>query len=157
MSARIDYAKVAPGALRAMFGLEKYLHGCGLEAPLLELVRMRTSQINGCAFCLDMHSKDARAAGETEQRLHLLNAWREAPFYTERERAALAWTEALTLVAENHVPDEVYTEARQQFSEQELVNLSLAVVAINGWNRLAISFRSEAGTYQPGMVASIVK
>ncbi len=153
MSSRIEYGKVAPGAYRAMAGLEKYVHECGLEAPLLELVKMRASQINGCAFCLDMHSKDARAAGETEQRLYLLNAWREAPFYSDRERAALAWTEALTLVSENHVPDDVYEEARQYFSEQELVNLSLAVVAINGWNRLAISFRSEVGAYQPGMFA----
>ena len=150
MSERIDYAGAAPGALRAMFGLEKYVRGCGLEASLLELVKMRASQLNGCAFCLDMHSKDARAAGETEQRLYLLSAWREAPFYTPRERAALAWTEALTLVADGHVPDEVYAEAHAQFGEKELVDLSLAVVAINGWNRLAIGFRSEAGTYQPG-------
>src|SRR5215204_1409977 len=106
MSERIDYAKAAPGALRAMFMLEKYARGCGLEASMLELVKMRASQINGCAFCLDMHSKDARAAGETEQRLYLLSAWREAPFYTARERAALAWTEALTLVAETHAPDD---------------------------------------------------
>jgi AhpD family alkylhydroperoxidase len=149
MSTRIDYDKIAPGAFRAMFGLEKYLRGCGLETSLLDLIKMRASQINGCAYCLDMHSKDARAAGETEQRLYLLSAWREAPFYTERERAALAWTEALTLISENHVPDEIYNQARQHFSEQELVDLSLAVVAINGWNRLAISFRSKAGEYQP--------
>lgn len=157
MTQRIDYTKAAPGAYRAMAGLERYVHGCGLEVPLLELVKMRASQINGCAFCLDMHSKDARAAGETEQRLYLLNAWREAPFYTERERAALAWTEALTLISTNQVPDEVYEEARRQFSEQELVNLSMAVVAINSWNRLAISFRSEVGTYQPGMAAAAMK
>lgn len=111
---------------------------------------MRASQLNGCAFCLDMHSKDARAAGETEQRLYLLDAWREAPCYSERERAALAWTEALTLIAGNHVPDEVYEAARRQFSEQELVNLSMAIIAINGWNRLAIAFRSPVGQYQPG-------
>jgi AhpD family alkylhydroperoxidase len=109
---------------------------------------MRASQINGCGYCLDMHSKDARAQGETEQRLYVLPAWREAPFYTDRERAALAWTEALTLVAESHVPDEVFEEARAQFSEQELVDLSLAIVAINGWNRVAIAFRSEPGTYR---------
>ena len=157
MPSRIDYNKVAPGAYRAMFGLEKYLRECSLEAPLLELVKMRASQINGCAFCLDMHSKDARAAGETEQRIYLLNAWREAPFYTERERAALAWTEALTLVAENQVPDELYNEVRQHFSEQELVDLSLAVITINGWNRLAISFRSEVGAYQPGIAAAMKK
>jgi AhpD family alkylhydroperoxidase len=134
-----------------------YVHECGLEASLLELVRMRASQINGCAYCLDMHSKDARAAGETEQRLYLLSAWREAPCYTARERAALAWTEALTLIAEDQVPDAVYDEARQYFSEQELVNLSVAVVAINGWNRLAISFRSEVGAYRAGMVAAMMK
>jgi AhpD family alkylhydroperoxidase len=157
MTSRIDLIKVAPGVYRAMFGLERYLHDCGLETSMLDLVRMRASQINGCAFCLDMHSKDARAAGETEQRLYLLDAWREAPFYSERERAALAWTEALTLVADNHVPDEVYNEERQHFSEEELVNLSLAVIAINGWNCLAISFRSEVGGYQPGMLASMLK
>lgn len=154
MSTRIDFTKVAPGALHALFSLQKYVEGSGLEAPLLELVKMRASQINGCAYCLDMHSKDARAAGETEQRLYLLNAWREAPFYTERERAALAWTESLTLVSENHVPDEIYAEARQHFSEAELVNLSLAVVAINGWNRLAIGFRAEVGAYQPPHAAA---
>jgi AhpD family alkylhydroperoxidase len=145
MKSRIDLAKVAPGVYRAMLGLEKYLHDCGLETSLLDLVRMCASQINGCAFCLDMHSKDARAAGETEQRLYLLDAWREAPFYSERERAALAWTEALTLVADNHVPDEIYNEVRQHFSEEELVNLSLAVVAINGWNRLPAT---TSGTLQ---------
>lgn len=156
MSSRIEYTKVAPGAYRAMAGLEKYLHECGLEAPLLELVKMRASQINGCAFCLDMHSKDARAAGETEQRLYLLSAWREAPFYSARERAALAWTEALTLIAGQDVPDDVYHEARQSFSEEELVNLSLAIVTINGWNRLAIGFRSEVGAYQPGVTPRAV-
>ena len=148
MAARIDYTKAAPGAFRAMLGLERYVHNCGLEESLLGLVKMRASQINGCAYCLDMHSKDARAAGETEQRLYLLSAWREAPVYSGRERAALAWTEALTLVAESRVPDEVYNEARQYFSEEELVNLSVAVVAINAWNRLGIGFRSEAGNYQ---------
>ena len=154
MSTRIDYSKASPAAFRAMYGLERYVRGCGLEASLLELIKMRASQINGCAFCLDMHSKDARAAGETEQRLYLLNAWPEAPCYTERERAALAWTEALTLVADDQVPDEVYEEVSQHFSEKELVDLSLAVVAINGWNRLAIGFRSEVGTYQPGAASA---
>jgi AhpD family alkylhydroperoxidase len=154
MSTRIDYSKASPAAFRAMFGLERYVRGCGLEAPLLELVKMRVSQINGCAFCLDMHSKDARAAGETEQRLYLLSAWREAPCYTARERAALAWAEALTLVAEGQVPDEVYAQAREHFGEKELVDLSLAVVAINGWNRLAIGFRSEVGAYQPAAHAA---
>ncbi len=148
MSSRISYPKVAPGAYRAMLGLEEYLHGCDLEASLLELVKMRASQINGCAFCLDMHSKNARAAGEDEQRLYLLNAWREAPFYSKRERAALAWTEALTLVATRDVPDAAYDEARSQFSEKELVDLSLAIAAINGWNRLSIAFHTEVGGYK---------
>ena len=157
MSPRIDYTKVAPGALGAMFGLEKYVRSSGLEESLLDLVRMRASQINGCAYCLDMHSKDARAAGETEQRLYVLNAWRDAPFYTERERAALAWTEALTLVTEGHVPDEVFNEVQRHFNEQELAGLSLAIVSINGWNRLNIAFRTEAGGYQPGDVATMAK
>ncbi len=157
MTSRIKYPKVAPGAYQAMLGLEEYIHKCGLEASLPELIKMRASQINGCAFCLDMHSKDARAAGETEQRLYLLDAWREAPFYSQRERAALSWTEALTLVADSRIPDDVYNEARLHFSEQELVDLSLAVVAINGWNRLAIAFRSEVGAYQAGTVADMKK
>jgi AhpD family alkylhydroperoxidase len=137
------------GAARAMFGLEEYLAKCGLEPSLLHLLKFRVSQINGCAYCLDMHSKDLRAGGETEQRLYLLDAWRESPFYTERERAALAWAEAVTLITEGHVPDEVYELARAQFSEEELVNLTLAVVTINGWNRLNIAFRTTPGSYQP--------
>ena len=149
MQSRMEYLKVAPGVSQAMSQLERQVHESGLEAPLLELVKTRASQINGCAFCLDMHTKDARAHGETEQRLYALSAWRETPFYTDRERAALAWTEAVTLVAETHVPDDVYEQARAQFSEQELANLTLAIVAINGWNRLAISFRTVPGTYQP--------
>ncbi len=153
MKTRIEYPKAAPGAYRAMFALEQYVKGCGLEPSLLELVKMRASQLNGCAFCLDMHSQDARAAGETEQRLYLLDAWREAPFYSERERAALAWTEAVTRVADGHVPDEVYAQARELFSEEELVNLTMAIVAINGWNRLSVAFRSEPGHYRPGMYA----
>ncbi len=153
MSARIQYPKAAPGAYQAMLGLEKYIHHCGLEASLLELIKMRASQINGCAFCLDMHSKDARAAGESEQRLYVLDAWRETSFYSDRERAALLWTEALTLIADNHVPDDVYNKARRHFTEQELVDLTLAVVAINGWNRLAIAFRSEVGAYQARVTA----
>jgi len=120
-----------------------------LDPSLIELVKMRSSQINGCAYCIDMHSKDARAAGETEQRLYALNAWRETPFFSDRERAALAWTEAVTLVSEGHVPDDVYAEASKQFSEEELVNLTMAVVAINGWNRIAIAFRAVPGEYQP--------
>jgi len=149
MKPRLNASHLSPAGYRAMVGLEEYVRTSGLEASLLELVRMRASQINGCAYCLDMHSKDARAEGESEQRLYVLNAWREAPFYSDRERAALAWTEAVTLVSQTHVPDDVYDEARKYFSEQELVNLTLAVVAINGWNRLAISFRAEAGSYQP--------
>ncbi len=149
MQSRLSYEKAAPGALRAMLSLEKYVQESGLERPLLELVKTRASQINGCAYCIDMHTKDARAAGETEQRLYALNAWREAPFYTDRERAALAWTEAVTLVHDGHVPDEVFQQAREQFTDNELVNLTTAVVAINGWNRLAIAFRAVPGTYRP--------
>ncbi|HLI08053.1 MAG TPA: carboxymuconolactone decarboxylase family protein [Ktedonobacteraceae bacterium] len=149
MEPRIRYAKVAPGAYKAILGLEEYVNNCGLERILLDLVRLRASQINGCAYCIDMHSKDLRAEGESEQRLYLLDAWREAPFYSDRERAALAWTEAVTLVADGHVPDGVYEQARQYFSEEELVNLTLAIVAINGWNRLNVSFRTLAGNYQP--------
>lgn len=144
---RINFKKLVPAAYRAMLALESYVHQSGLEASLLELVKMRASQINGCAFCLDMHSKDARAAGETEQRLHVLPAWREAPFYSGRERAGLAWTEAVTLVSETHVPDDVYQFARKHFSDQELVNLTIAIVAINGWNRLEVGFRGVAGSY----------
>lgn len=149
MQARIEYAAVAPGAMEAMSGLERYVRHSGLEPALLELVKLRASQINGCAYCIDMHTKDARARGESEQRLYALSAWHETPFYSERERAALAWTEAVTQIADNHVPDDVYELARARFSEQELVNLTLAVIAINSWNRLAISFRTVPGTYQP--------
>jgi AhpD family alkylhydroperoxidase len=148
MNARIDFRRVSPAAMRAMLGLQEYVNS-RLDHRLLELVKMRASQINGCAHCIDMHSKDARAAGETEQRLHLLDAWREAPCYSDRERAALEWTESLTLLREGHVPDEVYARARGQFSEEQLVDLSLAVVAINGWNRLAVAFRAPVGSYQP--------
>lgn len=146
---RINFKELVPAAYRTMLALETYVHQSGLEPSLLELVKMRASQINGCAYCLDMHSKDARAAGETEQRLYVLNAWREAPFYTEREQAALEWTEAVTLVSETHVPDHIYQQARQQFSDEELVKLTMAVVAINGWNRLEMSFRGIAGSYEP--------
>jgi AhpD family alkylhydroperoxidase len=149
MEPRIDYAKASPEALRAMYGLEGFVRRSGIDHALLHLVKMRASQINGCAYCIDMHSKDARAAGETEQRLYGLDAWRETPFYTPRERAALAWTEALTNVRDGHVPDGVYEEARAEFSEEELVNLTMAVVAINGWNRIAIAFRTVPGSYQP--------
>jgi AhpD family alkylhydroperoxidase len=126
-----------------------YLSRCGLAPELVDLILLRASQINGCAYCIDMHSKDLRARGETEQRLYLLDAWREAPFYNDRERAALAWTEAVTRVTDGHVPDEVYEQVRAQFSEEEIANLTLAVVAINSWNRLNIAFRTAAGSYQP--------
>ncbi|MCO5053580.1 MAG: carboxymuconolactone decarboxylase family protein [Verrucomicrobiae bacterium] len=150
MQPRLIYGEVAPDGQKAMLGLELYARRSGLEHSLLELVKTRASQINGCGFCLDMHTKDARAAGETEQRLYTLSVWHETPFFTERERAALAWTEAVTRVAESQVPDSVYEQARKQFSEKELVDLTLAIIAINGWNRLAISFRSVPGTYQVG-------
>ena len=149
MKSRLDLTQVSPGALNAMLGLEACLAKSGIERPLMELVKMRASQINGCAYCLDMHSKDARAAGETEQRLYALDAWRETPFYSARERAALAWTEALTRIADTHTPDAEYEAARAHFSEQELVDLTLAVIAINGWNRFAIGFRAVPGSYQP--------
>jgi AhpD family alkylhydroperoxidase len=148
MQSRIDYAKLAPAAYQAMLGLEKYVRQAGIEASLLELVRMRASQMNQCAFCLDMHSKDARAAGETEQRLYALNAWRETPFFSDRERAALAWTEAVTALGESHVPEDVYERARQVFADVELVNLTMAIVAINGWNRIAVAFRLVPGSYK---------
>jgi AhpD family alkylhydroperoxidase len=148
MQPRIEYAKAAPGAVKAMLDLEKYVRQSGIETPLLELVRLRASQINGCAYCLDMHTKDARAEGETEQRLYTLSAWRETPFFSERERAALEWTEAVTEIGKDHVPDEVFERVRQHFSESELTNLTLAVIAINAWNRLAIAFRAVPGTYQ---------
>ncbi|HEU0173246.1 MAG TPA: carboxymuconolactone decarboxylase family protein [Blastocatellia bacterium] len=147
MESRIDFAKVNPGAAKAMYGLEAFVKSCGLEPSLIELVKIRASQINGCAFCIDMHTKEARARGESEQRLYLLDAWRESPFYTERERAALAWTEAVTLVADDHAPDEVYEHVRRQFTDAELVNLTMAVVAINGWNRILIGFRAVPGSY----------
>src|SRR5215207_7272908 len=140
MKQRINF-EAGQGALKAMLGLHAHLAKSGPEKSLLELVYFRVSQINGCAYCLDMHSKDARAAGETEQRLYLLDAWRETSLYSERERAALAWTEAVTLVAEGHVPDDVYAEASSHFSEQELVALTLAIAAVNTWNRLNIAFR----------------
>lgn len=149
MKARLNYSAVAPNALKAMLELEKYVHGSGLERPLYELVKTRASQINRCAYCIDMHTKDARKAGETEQRLYGLNAWRETPFYTERERAALEWTEALTLISENEVSDELYETLSKYFSEEEKVALTMAIIAINGWNRLAISFRTVPGSYQP--------
>ncbi|MDH2901072.1 MAG: carboxymuconolactone decarboxylase family protein [archaeon] len=149
MKSRLDYSKVAPGVRDAMLNLAKYVHSSGLEESLVNLVDIRASQINGCAWCLDMHNKDALASGENEQRLYMLSAWRESPFYSDRERAALAWTEAVTLVTDSHVPDDVYEEARKYFTEKELVDLTLAVIAINGWNRLNMSFRTVPGDYKP--------
>ena len=149
MKERIDYRKAAPGAYQAMQGIEGYVRNGGLDSTLLELVKTRVSQINGCAFCLDMHTKEARAANETEQRLYLLPAWREAPFYTERERAALAWAEAVTQISADAVADDLYAEVRRHFDEKALVDLTLAIIGINAWNRLAVPFRSQAGSYQP--------
>ncbi|MGH6769543.1 MAG: carboxymuconolactone decarboxylase family protein [Xanthobacteraceae bacterium] len=148
MTARMDFRKASPEGTKAIAALHAFVHRCGLERSLLELVKLRASQVNGCAHCIDMHTKELRADGESEQRLDLLDAWRESPFYSERERAALAWTEAVTLVTEGHVPDDVYAEARAQFSEPELANLTLAVVAINGANRLNIAFRTVPGSHR---------
>ncbi|MGA9885659.1 MAG: carboxymuconolactone decarboxylase family protein [Candidatus Acidiferrales bacterium] len=151
MEPRLDAYRIAPQAYPAVAALQKYVDSCGLEPLLLELVRLRASQINGCAYCLDMHTKDARAQGETEQRLYLISAWRESPFYTERERAALEWTEAVTLVSETHVPDEVYDRVKQHFTPLELVNLTAAIAMINTWNRLSVAFRAVPGSYQPDL------
>ena len=142
MKPRLNPYQAAPDAMKAMAALEGYVQGSGLEPSLIELVKTRASQINGCAFCIHMHTRDARARGETEERLYLLDAWRESPLYSERERGALAWTEATTLVAQTHIPDDVYEVARAQFDERELVNLTLLVGAINAWNRIAIGFRA---------------
>src|SRR5215213_10552595 len=155
MNARIDLMHVNPGVVKAMLGLERQVRQAGFDHALLDLVRMRASQINGCAYCLDMHSKDARANGETEQRLYGLNAWRETPYYSARERAALEWTEALTLVSQSHTVDDVYDRVREQFSEDELVHLSLAIVAINGWNRLNIAAGTVPGGYVAGSLAAL--
>lgn len=151
MQARLDPRKAAPEAMKAISNLHAYVRKCGLDHKLLELVKLRASQINNCAWCMDMHTKQLRAAGETEQRLYLLSAWRECPFYTERERAALTWTEALTLLTEGNVPDEVFAQARSQFSEEELVKLTLAIIAINGANRINVAFRTVPGNYQPAV------
>ncbi|HKV61199.1 MAG TPA: carboxymuconolactone decarboxylase family protein [Candidatus Acidoferrum sp.] len=149
MEARFNYPKLALGGYRALLGLEQYLHECGLEERLLHLIKLRASQINGCAYCLDMHWKDLRAIDETEQRLYSLDAWRECPYYRDRERAALAWTEAITLVTNGHVPDSVYEEVRPHFSEKELADLTFAVATINAWNRISIAARTVPGAYQP--------
>ena len=148
MTPRIDYRKFSPDALQAMLALEKYLAGCGFPHKFMHLLKLRASQINGCAYCIDMHSIDARAAGETEQRLYALDAWRETPFFDDRERAGLAWIEAVTLVSQGHVPDGVYDEARQHFSEEEIVNLTYLAATINAWNRIAVSLRAVPGHYK---------
>jgi AhpD family alkylhydroperoxidase len=150
MQTRLNALSLAPGGYQAMIGLERYLRTCGLDPKLLHVLKLRASQINGCAYCIDMHWKDARAAGETEQRLYGLDAWRESPYYTDRERAALEWTEALTLIADTHAPDSAHDALRSHFSEKEVVDLTLAIATINAWNRLAIAMRSEPGHYQPG-------
>ena len=149
MKARLDPRQAAPDAMQAMSALHRYVGQCGLDHKLLELVKLRASQINGCAWCIDMHTKELRADGESEQRLYLVSAWRECPFYSERERAALEWTEALTLLTQGNVSDEVFAAARQQFSEEELVKLTLAIVAINGANRINVAFRAVPGNYVP--------
>lgn len=146
---RLDFFKSSPRGLAALRQLQGHVDGCGLEHALLELVKTRASQINGCAYCLDMHTKDARRAGETEQRLYTLSAWRETPFFSARERAALDWTEAITRIADSHIDDARYESLRQHFSDAEIVELTLAIIAINAWNRLAIPFRSPVGSYQP--------
>ena len=149
MEARLDYRRFSQEPYQAMLALEKYLASCGLDHKFVHLLKLRASQINGCAFCIDMHSIDARAAGETEQRLYALNAWRETPFFTDRERAGLAWIEAVTLVAQTHVPDEVYEEALAHFSEKEIVDLTYLAMTINAWNRLAVATRALPGRYRP--------
>jgi AhpD family alkylhydroperoxidase len=154
MEPRFTYVKAAPGVFKAMLGLGRYLQECGLEQSLLTLVDLRASQINGCAYCIDMHWKDLRANGESEQRLYSLDAWRESPFYSKRERAALEWTEALTLITNGRVPDEVYEKVRPHFNDKELSDLTLAIVSINGWNRLNISARTVPGDYRPGQFST---
>jgi AhpD family alkylhydroperoxidase len=153
MESRFNSAKASPEGYKALIGIEKYLHSCGLEVPLLHLIKLRASQINGCAFCLDMHWKDLRLIGEREQRLYSPDAWRESPYYTDRERAALAWTKVLTLIANGHASDQVYQEVRPHFTEKELPDLTIAIGLINTRTRLAISARTEAGTYQPAKTA----
>ena len=148
MQPRIEYAKYAQDAQKSLYALEKYILTCGLDHHLILLLKMRASQVNGCAFCIDMHSKDARALGETEQRLYGLDAWRETPFYTDRERAALEWIESITRVSETHVPDGAFEQVKKQFNEKEIVDLTLVAAMINLWNRIAIPLRSVPGSYQ---------
>lgn len=147
MKSRLNYGTIDPEARKALLGLEAYQEQTEMETSLLDLVKIRASQINGCAFCLDMHWKDARASGESEERLYMISAWREAALYTERERAALAWTEAVTLLAESGVPDDLYEATRAVFNEHEIISLTMAVIAINSWNRINVAFRTEAGHY----------
>jgi AhpD family alkylhydroperoxidase len=154
MQPRIDYRKYAPEALQSMQGLEKYIAACGLDRKLVLLMKMRASQINGCAYCLDMHSIDARAEGETEQRLYTLDAWRETPFFNDRERAALAWAEAVTRVSEEHVPDAVFEEVKKYFSEKEIIDLTIVATTINMWNRISISLRAVPGHYHAAKSAA---
>jgi AhpD family alkylhydroperoxidase len=149
MEPRFDYRKFSPEPIQAMLALETYIRSCGLDHTFVHLLKLRASQINGCAFCIDMHSIDARAAGETEQRLYALDAWRETPFFTDRERAGLAWIEAVTLVSQTHVPDAVYDEARRHFSEKEIFDLTFIASTINAWNRIAVAARTPPGTYRP--------
>ena len=149
MEQRINYQEIAPKSLKGMYEIEKYVENSQLEDSLVQLVKLRASQINGCAYCIDMHTKDARQAGESEQRLYILSVWQESPFYTDRERAALRWTEALTKISEDDVSDELYESVRKHFAETELTALTMAIIAINGWNRLAISFRNIPGSYKP--------
>ena len=149
---RIDYRTASPEAIKGMYELESFVRNSGLDHKLLHLIKTRASQMNGCAFCIDMHTKDARAVGETEQRLYALNAWRETPFFTDQERAALAWTEALTNIQQGHAPDDVYDELTRHFSEQDIVALTLAITTINAWNRIAVGFRAPVGTYQPQQI-----
>jgi AhpD family alkylhydroperoxidase len=149
MQPRINIGKVATGGYQAMSGLEKFINSSGLDHRLIHMIKLRASQINGCAYCIDMHWKDSRAAGETEQRLYGLDAWEESPYYSDKERAALAWTEALTNITDGHVSDDVFARTKEHFSDEELVSLGWLVSAINAWNRMAIAFRSPAGSYQP--------
>jgi AhpD family alkylhydroperoxidase len=156
MKERIKMTSVNPEAIKALMGVEKFLSHCGLDRKLLNLLNLRVSQINGCAYCLDMHWKDLRAAGETEQRLYSLNAWREAPFYSEQEQAALAWAEAVTLLPDHEVPDDVFEQVHRHFNDEQLANLTLAITTINSWNRLNIAFKRESGSYRAGSLEKIL-
>jgi len=155
MEPRIDYTKISRGLFEALFGLEKYIHKSGLDEKLLNLIRLRASQINGCAYCIDMHWKDLKEQGESDQRMYGLDAWQESPYYTDRERAALAWTEAVTKIREGHVPDQIYEQVHRSFSDKELADLTLAICSINTWNRLNIAARTVPGTYQPKQFAAM--